>query len=339
MSRLGWAVLIYFGATLFTPLLAHEVRPGYLQIEEVDNQQYDVLWKVPALGDKVLSINPTFDPGCEQLAPPSAYMSSDGARVSHWTMACNENGLDGLRITIEGLATTMIDVLVHIQLANGNVVSQILRPADSTFSVDVSGNNRPLLGYITLGIEHILSGIDHLLFVLCLLLFVLCLLLIVRGKWLLVKTITAFTVAHSITLAAATLGWVNVSQAPVEAVIALSILFLACELVKRGEQQPTLTQRFPWVVAFIFGLLHGFGFAGALRDVGLPQSDIPTALLMFNVGVELGQLMFVAAVIGLGWAAKRAMSTNPKWTVQATAYGVGSVSAFWMVERIMLIIR
>ena len=180
--------------------------------------------------------------------------------------------------------------------------------------------------YLVLGIEHILGGIDHLLFVLGLL-------LIVRGFGLLLKTITAFTVAHSIILAMAALGFVNVPQAPVEAVIALSILFLATELTKQQKGNPGMTARYPWVVALSFGLLHGFGFAGALSEVGLPQTDIPFALLFFNVGVEVGQLMFVAAALCVIWILKRLPWGWPTWSLRVPAYTIGSLAAFWFIQR------
>src|SRR6185436_2163723 len=181
--------------------------------------------------------------------------------------------------------------------------------------------------YLTLGVEHILLGIDHLLFVLALL-------LIVKGVRRLVATVTAFTVAHSITLGAATLGFVHVPSAPVEAVIALSILFLASELARRrAGGSADLTERFPWVVAFSFGLLHGFGFAGALSEVGIPQQAVPLALLFFNVGVEIGQLLFIAAVFGFGWLVRLSAVRVPAIWPRAVAYGVGSAAAFWVVER------
>ncbi|WP_455210253.1 HupE/UreJ family protein [Kaarinaea lacus] len=327
MNRLILALSVYVLVGVLPPLHAHEVRPGYLYITEIEIGQYDVLWKVPARGNLVLSITPSFTPECKQLVPPSTRMA-DGAQLTRWTMDCGDKGLDGVAVAINGLVTTMIDVLVRIEFVNGVVVSRILRPNDVSFTVNASGSNVPVLGYITLGIEHILLGIDHLLFVLGLL-------LIVRGKWLLIKTITSFTIAHSITLAMATLGFVNVPQAPVEAVIALSILFLATELVKQQEHRASLTERYPWIVAFIFGLLHGFGFAGALTEVGLPQNDIPLALLFFNVGVEIGQLIFVAAVLSLSWAISRVQIKWPLWIKEIPAYTIGSVAAFWCIERIV----
>jgi hypothetical protein len=188
--------------------------------------------------------------------------------------------------------------------------------------------------YTVLGIEHILGGVDHLLFVLALL-------LLVRGLGRLVATVTAFTVAHSVTLAAATLGFVHVPSAPVEATIALSILFLASELARQqlagGASRADLTARFPWVVAFSFGLLHGFGFAGALSEIGMPAKAVPLALLFFNVGVELGQLAFIAAVLAVGWGFRRAALVAPRGWPRAAAYGIGSVAAFWFVQRTVAI--
>jgi HupE / UreJ protein len=180
--------------------------------------------------------------------------------------------------------------------------------------------------YVGLGIGHILLGIDHLLFVLGLM-------LLVRGPWMLVKTITAFTLAHSVTLALATLGFVNVPARPVDAAIALSIAFLAAEILHARQGRPGLTSRKPWVVAFVFGLLHGLGFAGALTQLGLPRGEIPLALLFFNVGVEIGQLMFVAVVLALGWALRQLQVRWPRWAEPLPAYAIGTIAAFWLIER------
>jgi hydrogenase/urease accessory protein HupE len=204
-----------------------------------------------------------------------------------------------------------------------------LTPTSPAFRVQRAPDKTAITtSYIGLGVEHILLGIDHLLFVLGLL-------LIVRGRRLLVKTITAFTLAHSITLGAAVMGFVHVPQAPVEGVIALSILFLAAELSRRGKGERGLTERYPWVVAFVFGCLHGFSFAGALTEVGLPATDIPLALLMFNGGVEIGQLMFVAGCLALSRLARPVLGATASWPPKAAAYGIGSISAFWLVERVV----
>ncbi|MDH4362179.1 MAG: HupE/UreJ family protein [Nitrospirota bacterium] len=312
------------------PAAAHEVRPAYLQLNEIQPGQFSVLWKVPARGDRVLSLQAVLPSNCQTVTSPTPMLLA-GTQLTRWKVDCGATGLDGATIRIQGLSATMIDTLVRIELLNGVVVSQILRPELPTIVVNARGGVA-LTGYVHLGIEHILLGIDHLLFVLGLL-------LIVRGKWQLVKTITAFTVAHSITLALATLDVMQVPQAPVEAVIALSIVFLATELARSKGESLDLIFRFPWIVAFVFGLLHGFGFAGALSEVGLPQTDIPLALLLFNGGVEVGQLLFVGVFFALGWLIHRAVETLPTWLTPATAYGIGSVSSYWLIERIVAMIR
>jgi hydrogenase/urease accessory protein HupE len=220
----------------------------------------------------------------------------------------------------------MVDVLVRIALSDGRVVSRLLRPDAPSFTFTAETAGPAAGGYFVLGVEHILFGIDHLLFVFALV-------LIVRGAGLLVKTITAFTLAHSITLALATLGYVHVPSAPVEAVIALSIVFVASEIVRGQRDEPGLTERAPWLVAGTFGLLHGFGFAGALSQVGLPANDIPLALLWFNVGVEAGQLAFVAVVLGVIALLRRIPWTLPRWAPLVPPYAVGALAMFWVIER------
>ena len=310
-------------------LFAHESRPAYLEIKESQTHVYDITWRRPARGEMVLSMQPVFPEHCKLQGNVANYFSS-GAHVSRWSLGCPDKGLIGYSIYIEGLAQTITDVLIRIQFLDGTTHSQILKPNDTKMSVQgAPGLWQVTTDYFALGVEHILGGIDHLLFVLCLL-------LIVEGKWLLVKTITAFTVAHSITLALATLGFVSVPQAPVEAVIALSILFLAVELVKQQQGKSDLAMRAPWIVAFIFGLLHGFGFAGALSEIGLPQADIPLALLMFNVGVEAGQLLFIAAVLLTIQLWRLVIKIEPSWLPRATAYVIGGLSSFWIISRVAL---
>jgi len=305
---------------------AHEARPAYLDIREFQSGQFEVLWKRPTRGDQALSLRLGWPAGCRETASGPARMLP-GAQVERRLIDCGADGLIGERIAIEGLSATLTDVLVRIAFVDGTAQTNLVKPAEPWVMVE---GPRPALsvagGYFVLGVEHILGGIDHLLFVLALT-------LIVRGTALLVKTITAFTVAHSITLALATLGYVNVAQAPVEAVIALSILFLASELVRQQRGDPGLTSRAPWIVAFAFGLLHGLGFAGALNEVGLPQSDIPLALLTFNLGVEAGQLVFVFAVVAIVRAGRRAIAAPPGWLREAPAYVIGSLASFWLIER------
>jgi hydrogenase/urease accessory protein HupE len=305
--------------------LGHEVRPGYLELRQTGTDTWSVLWKVPAQGEMRLSIHPQFPESCALVSEPIAVQAA-GAYTERTTIAC-KGGLVGHAIGIDGLSTTMTDVLVRSVRADDSVQVARLTPSAPAFVFEVApGSLEVARAYTALGIEHILGGIDHLLFVLALL-------LIVRNQWVLVKTITAFTVAHSVTLAAATLGWVHVPQPPVEAVIALSILFLASELAKQRHGHAGLMERYPWIVAFTFGLLHGFGFAGALREIGLPESDIPLALFTFNVGVELGQLMFVGAVLLALAALRRLLARVPAWTHAMPAYGIGTMAAFWWLQR------
>jgi hydrogenase/urease accessory protein HupE len=310
-----------------TPGAAHESRPAYLDIRELQSGRYEVLWKRPARGELALGLSVRWPGSCNDAVPGSG-ARAPGALIERRLIDCGAGGLVGQRIVIDGLSGTLTDTLVRIAFGDGTVQTNLLKPAAPW--VDVEGP-RPALavaaGYFGLGVEHLLGGIDHLLFVLGLT-------LIVRGAALLVKTITAFTVAHSLTLAIASLGFVNVPQAPVEAVIALSILFLASELARQNRGESGLTARAPWLVAFAFGLLHGFGFAGALAEVGLPPADIPLALLTFNLGVEAGQLAFVAAVLGLLWLGRRAIAVPPRWLREVPAYAIGSLATFWLIGRV-----
>jgi hydrogenase/urease accessory protein HupE len=320
--------LVLVALLLWTvPGSAHESRPAYLQVVETQSGRYDVLWKRPQQGDLTLGLRVMWPAECRDVAP-SAAQTVAGARIERRLFDCGASGLLGQRITIGGLAGTFTDVLVRLEFSDGRVQTNLLSPASP--SMEIRGR-RPgteiAAEYFIMGVKHILLGIDHLLFVLGLV-------LIVRSTPRLVQTITAFTLSHSITLALATLGFVHVPQAPVEAVIALSILFLASELARRNRGESGLTARRPWLVAFSFGLLHGFGFAGALSEVGLPETDIPLALLLFNLGVEGGQLLFVAAVLALLWYGRRFATSAPRWLRDAPAYAVGSLAAFWLIERV-----
>jgi len=325
IQRLLLAAALVLVAGLSGNAGAHEVRPGYLELRQTGAQAWSVLWKVPARGEMRLSIRPRFPVNCRIAADPIIFHTPE-AHIERATMECTD-GLEGREISIDGLAATMTDVLVRSVRSDDSVQVARLTPSAPAFTfVAVPGSLQVAQTYTTLGIEHILGGVDHLLFVLGLL-------LLVRGPWLLVKTITAFTIAHSITLAVATLGWLRVQQAPVEAVIALSILFLASELAKQRHGDAGLMQRYPWIVAFTFGLLHGFGFAGALREVGLPESDIPLALFTFNVGVEIGQLLFVGVVLLALTALRRVRLRIPAWLDAVPAYGIGTVAAYWVLQR------
>jgi hydrogenase/urease accessory protein HupE len=301
-------------------------RPAYLELRETEPGRYDVLWKVPALGDRRLAARVRLPEGTQNVTEPAGHFEG-GAFLERWRIE-RAGGLTGQEIAIDGLIGGVTDVIVRLERADGTSQMERLLPESARFTVTApAGTGEVAWSYLVLGVEHILGGIDHLLFVLALL-------LVVRGARRIVLTVTAFTVAHSITLVAATLGWVRVPGPPVEAIIALSIVFVAAEVVHGLQGRPGLTARAPWVVAFSFGLLHGFGFAGALAEVGLPQKAIPVALLMFNVGVEIGQLIFVAAALAAGAMIARLPVARPAWTNYALPYVIGTVAMFWVIERV-----
>ncbi len=305
---------------------SHEVRPAYLQIVQTSENSYEVFWKVPSMGDAVPKIQPVFPPffTVEILQNPNQI---PGSVIYSYTIS-SEEMLQGNILRIEGLNKTLIDVLVNITYLNGEKVTFMLQPdKDAGVIPGKSTTISVIKTYTKLGIEHILFGIDHLLFVLALI-------MITMGRWKIIKTITAFTIAHSITLSLAALGYVNFPPAPVEAVIALSIVFLAIEIIKLINGKQTLTSKKPWLVAFTFGLLHGFGFAGAVSNIGLPQQDIPFALAFFNVGVEIGQIAFVLVVLAI----IKLLSFKKDWPVfikKVPAYAIGSLASFWMIERVL----
>jgi hypothetical protein len=309
-----------------TSVEAHRLQPAYLEINEQTTGTFNVLWKRPLVGNRPMNIYPQLPEICSNITEPSIN-PSQGFALERWLIDCGGSGLANETIVIDGLEKTVTDTLVRIELADGSMHTTVLRPDSPTFLIPEKPSKLKVIkSYLVLGIEHILGGFDHLFFVLGLL-------LIVRSTRLLIKTITAFTLAHSVTLAMAALGFVHVPQSPVEAVIALSILFLATELSKQHRGEIGLTSRAPWLVALSFGLLHGFGFAGALSEIGLPQTDIPLALLFFNVGVEVGQLMFVAAVVAVTWMIHKAKVKWPAWAEQMPAYAIGSLAAFWFIQR------
>jgi len=306
--------------------LAHELRPGFLEIRETGPAAYDVRFKVPARGDMRLALYVRLPAECS-TAGPTRTERAGNAFLERMAINC-PGGLPGKKISIEGLAGTFTDVVARVESFDGLIQAARLTPDRPYFTVAAAptwlGTART---YFLLGVEHILLGVDHLLFVLALL-------LLVRNVWMLVKVVTAFTVAHSITLALAALEWTKIPQAPVEAVIALSIAFVAAEIVRQERHEKDLASQAPWIVAFAFGLLHGLGFGGALREIGLPQSDVPLALFTFNLGVEAGQLLFVFAVLALKTIADRLIHLKVPWARTAASYGIGSLAAVWFVQRV-----
>ncbi len=310
-----------------SPLSAHESRPAYLQIREVAPGRYSILWRTPLLSGQRLPVALRLPTDVRNLSEPVVQELND-SRIERWSVEADSGAFGGQRIEFPGLQATITDVLVRIQMLDGTHSTTLVHPSQPWVVMTASrGRWEMALSYLTYGVQHILFGFDHLLFVLGLL-------LLVRGVGPLLKTITAFTVAHSITLAMATLGVVRIPPPPVEAIIALSIVFLASELLKQQRGVVGLAQRYPWVIAFSFGLLHGFGFAGTLTRVGIPTGDVPLALLMFNLGVELGQLGFVAVFLLFVHSLKSLAIRWPRWSRPIPAYAIGSLAAFWVIERV-----
>jgi hydrogenase/urease accessory protein HupE len=306
------------------PANADELRPGYLELTQKTSTMWNMVWKAPVKGGLATNAVPALPKICTATTPRRELVN--GSVVATSTVTCTAP-LVGQKIGLRGLDATFTDALVRIAPLGRPVQAARLTPAESMAEVAT----RPVSAqvaktYFVLGVEHILTGYDHLLFVVSLV-------LLLVGGWQVAKTVTAFTVAHSITLIATSLHLISVPRQPVEICIALSIIFLAVEIVKAKPGAPRLSERIPWAVAFAFGLLHGFGFAGALAEIGLPEGEVPVALLTFNLGVETGQLVIVGAGLFFLAAMRRFASTKLPATRIALSYGIGSIAAFWFIER------
>lgn len=331
---LRWLLLI-LGWTNLTSS-AHEMRPAYLEITQVDQYRFEVFWKRPQLSGRSLKLDLRFPRHCttEQIGLDRV---TDSAWITRLMLDCSAEGLSGYSIAVDGLSSTMTDILLRIRWLNGRNLSHILKPDQPALEIDAAGRAEGpsgLLAYLRLGVEHLLTGFDHVLFVIGLL-------FLGRSRWELVRIVTSFTVAHSVTLGLSALDLVRLSQTPVEAVIALSILFLAVELAK--DDRSSVLFRQPWLIAFTFGLLHGFGFAGALRDIGLPSDAVLWALLLFNIGVEIGQLMIVFAGLSLAFLLRLqpvayAARGVASWLPRVPVWGIGIISAYWLIQRTALIV-
>jgi hypothetical protein len=322
-----WLALWFAAANAW----AHESRPAYLEIDETAPGEYSVLWRTPVLAGMRLPVVLQLPKDVKNVKAPITQTLADSIVERHW-IDTGPDGIAGKRIDFLGLQLTITDVLVRVTMQDGRKWTTIARPSHPWIEIAASQTGWEVVGtYIVEGIRHILFGADHLLFVLGLL-------LIVADGWMLLKTITAFTLAHSLTLAIATLGYASVPALPLNASIALSILFLGPEIVRVWRGETSFTIRHPWVVAFVFGLLHGFGFATALVSAGLPRSELPLALVSFNVGVEIGQLVFIGLILGLGWAFRALEIHWPRWVERLPGYSVGVLGAFWTVQRIALLI-
>ncbi|HET6467618.1 MAG TPA: HupE/UreJ family protein [Geminicoccaceae bacterium] len=306
---------------------AHPLAPSLLEIVEQEPGRAEVRWKTPVARAPGAAMRPLLPPACPRTRELGAETEGTGL-VQRWEVACSAP-LEGASIEVAGIASSRADVILRVAMRDGRVLAAVLTPDRPAFTVP--SREQPLQvawSYLSLGFEHILTGADHLLFVLGLM-------LLIGTPRQLAWTVTAFTLGHSITLSLAALGLIRVPSAPVEALIALSVLVLALELARGRDARPTLLRRHPGLMAASFGLLHGLGFAGALREIGLPDGEIPLALLSFNLGIEAGQLVFCAALLG-GWAVVRAVRPAPAaWGRGLATYAIGSLAAFWLIERTM----
>jgi hydrogenase/urease accessory protein HupE len=327
MMRLFWLVMA--AVLLFAqPAQADELRPGYLEFTQKTDVNWTLIWKAPMRGGLTPATQPILPKGCAANGEPKRVLG-DMAMISTFAVTC-KGALAGHSIGLSNFSAAQTDVLVRVAPLGRPV--QALRLTAAAPSVEIAAKPdawQVARTYFVIGIEHIIFGYDHLLFVVALV-------LLLTGFRTIAIAVTAFTVAHSITLIGTTLGFLGLPQRPVEAIIALSIVFLAVEIVKKKDGTPRLSERVPWVVAFLFGLLHGFGFAGALKEIGLPESDVPTALLTFNLGVEAGQLLIVGATIGFLLALRR---LQPNWTrpiIRVSSYAIGAIASMWLLERVLL---
>lgn len=310
---------------------AHEARPAYLEVKETAPGQYAILWRTPVLSGMRLPIALQLPGDVKDVRQPTVEELADSLVERHWIDA-GKSGLAGKRIDFPGLQLTITDVLVRVEMLDGRKWTTIVHPSQPWVQLAATQSMLGVMGtYVVQGVRHILFGADHMLFVLGLL-------LIVKDRWMLLKTVTAFTVAHSITLAIATLGYAEVPVIPLNAAIALSILFLGPEIVRSWRGQTSFTIRHPWVVAFAFGLLHGFGFASALTSAGLPRHELPLALVSFNVGVELGQLGFIGLILALERSFRILEIRWPRWVEALPGYTVGSLGAFWTIQRVSILL-
>ena len=325
MTRLLAALAFLF--TVFSQqAFAHEVRPAYLEIDQTKAGAYKVIWKQPTMGDVAIHLVPHLSNGWLEKPPSDEYAAS-GFLIKTWTVQTRaRDPLPGQSVTIEGLEETITDVYVRIRLLNGQRLDTIVRPEQPSFRISLAnGDAMAMSSFLLLGIQHILTGPDHLLFVLGLL-------LIVRDRWTLLKTVSAFTLAHSVTLAAATFGLINLPTPLLNALIALSILFVAPEIIRAQNGGTSLTIRYPWIVAFAFGLLHGMGFAGGLTSLGLDRAALLYALVFFNIGVEIGQLLFIALVLALRRAFGLMEIRWPRTLEMAPTYTIGTLGAAWTIQ-------
>lgn len=326
MKRLAFLVALLLGLFAASPALADELRPGYLELTQQDAQHWKLKWKAPVLGGLATHARPAFPDFCAQSLPVARLEGA--ALVAESTLTCRKD-LAGSAVGLAGMDAAFTDALLRVAPLGRPVQAERLTARHAMVTVSTVPDRWEVArSYFVLGVVHILTGYDHLLFVVSLV-------LLLARLWVVVRAATAFTVAHSLTLAGTTLGLIGIAQAPVEALIALSIVFLAVEIVKQQEGAPRLSERIPWVVAFFFGLIHGFGFAGALREIGLPEGDVPVALLTFNLGVETGQLAIIAAVLAVMATIRRLAPQALRPATLVATYAIGATASFWFLDRLI----
>lgn len=328
MTRWSAVLWLCFALALWpSSARADELRPAYIEMTEQAPGQWSLLWKASANSRLGQTGEVMIPENCQAEGEPRREYSASNI-LTRLTLRC-DGSVQGKTIGIKGLELSNTDALVRIAPIDSAMQTVRLTPDQPNATLaKPSVISNVAATYTILGIEHILMGFDHLFFVLALV-------LLLKGGWLVAKTVTAFTVAHSLTLVGSTLDLLSLPPQPVESVIALSIIFLAVEVVKSRPDDIRLSERFPWIVAFLFGLLHGFGFAGALAEIGLPEGDVPLALLTFNVGVEIGQLVIVAVALAVlhGLRQFRSQWLHPVRT--AMSYGIGIIATYWFIERVV----
>ncbi|MFM5916011.1 MAG: HupE/UreJ family protein [Novosphingobium sp.] len=321
-----WLLALLLALFIAAPAQADELRPGYLELTQRDAQHWKLVWKAPVLGGLATHARPLVPPQCTQSLPQARI--ENASLVAESELTCSKD-FAGSEVGISGMDAAFTDALVRVAPLGRPIQAARLTPAHATFVVSAVPDRWEVArSYFVLGVEHILTGYDHLLFVIALVLLL--------GKLgVVVRAATAFTLAHSLTLIGTTLGVIGLAQAPVEALIALSIVFLAVEVVKQDPAAPRLSERIPWVVAFGFGLIHGFGFAGALREIGLPEGDVPTAMLTFNLGVEGGQLIIIALTLAVLATVRRLAPPAQRLVRLAASYAIGITASFWFIQRLV----
>jgi hydrogenase/urease accessory protein HupE len=326
-AALRYALMIMLAIMISAPANADELRPGYIELTQVKGQDWRLIWKAPLRSGLTSQTQPILPKGCTITGETERRLATQ-AVITQADVRCIDD-LGGKTIGLSAFGGSKTDILVRIAPLNRPVQALRLTATEPSATISARPDRWQVARtYFITGIDHILFGYDHLLFVVAMV-------LLLSHFWPIAKAVTAFTIAHSITLIGTTLGLLGLPQQPVEAVIALSILFLAVEIAKADSATPRLSQRLPWVVAFAFGLLHGFGFAGALQEIGLPENDVPTALLTFNIGVEAGQLVIVAATLLVLAGIRRLPNTLPRYAIQTATYAIGIIASFWFIERIV----